>query len=78
MSSVVHGGGGMRSLRPGDRVFVPCPKCGTQQMVVRRRRRDGVLFLACLDAVMCRFSRDMPDDLKAGRRQRGLGAASVN
>lgn len=53
------------TIGKGDRLAVPCPRCGGQ-LVVRQNRTQGNLFVGCWNyfdqSVNCRFSRPVADD----------------
>lgn len=39
----------------------PCPSCGRGVLITRKRRSDGVAFLACTAFPACRYSRSLPN-----------------
>jgi len=55
----------MLDIRPGDEVGVICPKCSADtKMILRRNKKNGMLFLGCPNWPKCKHTSQIPEHIK--------------
>ena len=55
----------MIDIRPGDEVGVICPKCSADtKMILRRNKKNGMLFLGCPNWPKCQHTSQIPEHIK--------------